>query len=248
MSVKLIDAICFYNNTFKNIIKNATLFDKYVCYYDENPVTIWNTVFHHNIYYTFEEIIKLYEFYKEKKSQGFFLSLDDRYKELSVYDGVFFYLENGNLTNNISLISELSVKECLDTMEYIRFLSPLFDIDKQTQKKLFGMLGEKNQQHHNRNYLAYFSGIPCATITITISDSNNAYLSNLAVFPEFQRKNLAKQIMYYVLKKFPEKNVFSLTASNGVLSNYSLPNLGFKKLGEIHLVNLEQMYQSIHLL
>lgn len=245
MNIKINDAINFYNNIFKNTISNEFLLEKYNCYYEQFLVPIWNTIFHNNSYYSFEDIVKLYEFYKQRDCQGYFLSFDDRYLEHSVYNGTFFYLKNSELRNSGFGTAEFTIKEaeCID--EFGKILALIFEIDEKTQEKVQNLLSA-NKTNHNRNYFAFLAGKLCGIATFTINQTSDAYLSNLGILPEFRKKNLAGLFIQQIAKIHPEKNIYSLTAQNGVLTNYTLPNLGFKKLGDIHLINLQKMYETIH--
>ncbi|WP_158999743.1 GNAT family N-acetyltransferase [Pigmentibacter ruber] len=245
MKNNLLNAINFYNDLFSDVITNEIVLERFKCYYQNNSVPLWNTVFHNNTYYSYEDILGLFSFYSTKKIKGYFLSFDSKYQEFSIYNGAFFSINKFCASQDFLLNPNFSVREIKDSHEFCRHLFALFEIDTETQKDLSIMLSLKDRKFKNKNYCAYFDNTICATITIAVNESENAYLYNLAIFPEFRKKNLASQFIYYLLKEFSDKNIFTLTAANSVLSQFSLPNLGFERLGDINLIPLEKMKQAI---
>ncbi|WGL60009.1 GNAT family N-acetyltransferase [Pigmentibacter sp. JX0631] len=245
MTNNILTAVNLYQDIFSDVLTSENVLERFTCYYQTTPVPLWNTAFHNNTYYSYEDILKLNTYYKLKNIQGYFLSFDNKYQEFSIYNGSFFYLSKNSFNQDFLIKQKISVKEIKDCSEYCKYLSVLFEIDLETEKELCAMLSLKDRKYKNKNFCAYIDGVICATITITLNEFDNAYISNLAVFPEFRKKNLASLLIHFLIQEFCDKNIYTLTAKNSVLSQFSLPNLGFQNMGEINLIPLEKMNHTM---
>ena len=154
MTKSINDAISFYNKVFFDVIPFEIIDNKYFSYFYENAdMPIWNTVFHcdDEQRVSLENISKFYDIYKTKKCNGYLMYFDDKFKEFSIYHGMFLGLKKQNFSSSTHKLDDFEIIETNDTEIFTKYLNLVFKMPEQTRVHVQNLMMNKEKR-----FLSYY--------------------------------------------------------------------------------------------
>jgi Acetyltransferase (GNAT) family len=245
----ILDAVKNYHNLIykciysKIVNKKFTLFSVPEC---QNMI-LWNTIFHFDSFLkiSYEEISDFYDFYSIKNCNGYLFSYTDEFKDLSIFNGCYFYFNKSFSNIKINNIDDFTLIYLNDVEIFTENLDRAFHIGEISYKRLSNLLLDIDKTYFNKSYFAYYKENICGTVTLIQCNQDDYFIFNLSVFPEFQKLGLSKKILQYLVLQNLDKNMYIHTEFNSILSKNILPSLGFEFLGSHHILNITKLYEYI---
>ena len=249
--VNALRALKYYNMITYKYMNFEIISEKFISYYSPECPNVfhWNAAFHYDLDLKIDiaEIKKIYDFYNKKNCDGNLLSYSNKYNEFSVFHGSFFYLNKDlkkfdDINENHAPLKLIQID---DMDNFTKQVDHIFRIGEMGRQSLSKILNRASRYYYHRSYFSYYEGNLCGTITIIQCDPDNYFIFNLGVLEEFKNLNLLGRIVEQIYALHKDANIFTIEDYNDVLSKKVLPELGFKNLGDFHLLNVKKLYEFL---
>jgi len=201
----------------------------------------WNAVYPVQSTYQFtcNEIKEAEAFYKQHGQQGHLLLTGQQWKNHSVVEEEYFYLDAQLESQNSQQLFNIQPTDNIE--RFCDIVQTAFEFDAITHALFLKKMTLYSTNENNIFWLLSHEGSECGCITSFQTVSGAQFLFNFGVLPEYQQRGLGTSILKKVLTSI-DLPIY-IYSPNMAMRTKTLPKVGFISAGMVYTVPLSEYYK-----